>query len=197
MGYSSIFWLPVAAVLTALGLFLTYRYGRARGNRAMLRGAAWSLLPIAAYLTGSIEMFWKIGTAIGNFASGFVFSPVKWAGIAVAGAAAALFFATSGRERRKAARLRAAQRAEQKKAAAATAPSGAVEPGKQPTSALSTVSIPRAGLRREEEAASTPVPAKTAKTAQTVPAKRSGKHAGGPVDDDMRDIEDILRKRGI
>jgi hypothetical protein len=184
MGYSSIFWLPVAAVLTALGLFLTYRYGRARGNRAMLRGAAWSLLPIAAYLTGSIEMFWKIGTAIGNFASAFVFSPVKWAGIAVAGAAAALFFATSGRERRKAARLRAAQRAGQKKEAAA-APAGAVEPGKQPTSALSTVSIPAAG---------TPVPAKTA---QTVPAKRSGKHASGPVDDDLKDIEDILRKRGI
>lgn len=193
MSYSSIFWLPVAAVLTALGLFLTYRYGRARGNRAMLRGAAWSLLPIAAYLTGSIEMFWKIGTAIGNFASGFVFSPVKWAGIAVAGAAAALFFATSGRERRKAARLRAAQRAGQKKAAAAAAPAGAVEPGKQPTSALPTVSIP-AGLRQQEKTDSTPVPAKTA---QTVPAKRSGKHAGGPVDDDMKDIEDILRKRGI
>ena len=29
MSYNSIFWLPVAAVLTALGLFLTYRYGRA------------------------------------------------------------------------------------------------------------------------------------------------------------------------
>lgn len=193
MGYSSIFWLPVAAVLTALGLFLTYRYGRARGKRAMLRGAAWSLLPIAAYLTGSIEMFWKIGTAIGNFASGFVFSPVKWAGIAVAGAAAALFFATSGRERRKAARLRAAQRAEQKKASAAGAPAGAVEPGKQPTSALPTVAIPPAGLRQEEPA-SRPVPAKSA---QPAPAKRSGKHAGGPVDDDMKDIEDILRKRGI
>jgi hypothetical protein len=191
MSYNSIFWLPVAAVLTALGLFLTYRYGRARGNRAMLRGAAWSLLPIAAYLTGSIEMFWKIGTAIGNFASGFAFSPVKWAGIAVTGAAAALFFGTSGRERRKAARLRAAQRAGQKKAAAAAAPAGAVEPGKQPTSALPAISIPAAG---------TPVPAKAAqaaKTVQTAPAKRSGKHAGAPLDDDMRDVEDILRNRGI
>jgi hypothetical protein len=81
MSYSSIFWLPLCAALTALGLVVTYAMGRRRGYRAMLRGAAWSLIPLAAYLTGSIKMFWQIGDAIGNFASAFVFSPVKWAGI--------------------------------------------------------------------------------------------------------------------
>jgi hypothetical protein len=183
MGYSSIFWLPVCAVLTGIGLVASYYVGQRRGYRAMARGAAWSLIPIAAYLTGSIKMFWQIGDAIGNFATAFVFSPAKWAGIAVAAGAAALFVSTSGRQRRKAARLKAAERAGQKKAAAATAPGAAIEPAKQPTSAL-----PTAG----GTAATAAVPAKTL---QSTPAKRAGKKP--PVDDDMKDIEDILRKRGI
>jgi hypothetical protein len=41
-----------------------------RGFGSGLRGAAWSLLPIAAYLTGSIEMCWKMGVAVGDFAKG-------------------------------------------------------------------------------------------------------------------------------
>ena len=51
----------------------------------------WSLLPLAAYLTGSTEMFWKMGVAVGDFAKGFVFSPKVWAGIALAGLAVVLF----------------------------------------------------------------------------------------------------------
>jgi hypothetical protein len=182
MGYSSIFWLPICAVLTGFGLVLTYYVGRRRGNRAMLRGAAWSLLPIAAYLTGSIEMFWKIGDAIGNFATGFAFSPVKWAGIAVAGAAAVLFTATGGRKRRKAARLKAAGRAGQKPAATGS------QPGLAPSAAV------RASSAADGTAA---LPAaRSAEPAKTAPAQRQGKSAA-PVDDDMHDIEEILRKRGI
>jgi hypothetical protein len=185
MGYSSIFWLPICAVLTGFGLVLTYYVGRRRGNRAMLRGAAWSLLPIAAYLTGSIEMFWKIGDAIGDFATGFVFSPVKWAGIAVAGAAAVLFTATGGRKRRKAAKLKAASRAEQKSAATGS------QPGLAPPTAVHAASAADAA----NVTAALPA-ARSAEPAKTAPAKRQGK-SGGPVDDDMRDIEEILRKRGI
>jgi hypothetical protein len=184
MGYSSIFWLPICAVLTGFGLVLTYYVGRRRGNRAMLRGAAWSLLPIAAYLTGSIEMFWKIGDAIGNFATGFVFSPVKWAGIAVAGAAALLFTTTGGRKRRKAAKLKAAERAERKSATTGS------QPGLAPPTAVRASSADGA-----HATAALPVP-RSAEPAKTAPAKRQGK-SGAPVDDDMRDIEEILRKRGI
>ncbi len=54
-------------------------------------GTGWSLLPIAAYLAGAIEMLWKVGAAIGQFGTGFVFSPMKWAGIGVTGLAIALF----------------------------------------------------------------------------------------------------------
>ncbi len=182
MGYDSIFWLPVCAVLTALGLVLTYTYGRPRGFQAMLRGAAWSLIPIAAYLTGSIKMLWKIGDAIGNFASGFVFSPVKWAGVAVTALCVVLFMTTSGRERRKAARgragARAAEKADKKAARSAT---GAAPAG-----------LPAAGGTTSLPAVREPQPVKN----QAPPAKGSRKGAAPP-DDDMKDIEDILRNRGL
>lgn len=163
MGYNSIAWLPLCAGLTVLGLVLSYLVGRRRGHRSMLRGAAWSLLPLAAYLTGSVEMFWKIGAAIGHYADGFVFSPVKWAGIAVAGISALLFAATRGRERRKAVRDRAgSQRGRER----VTAPEGA-----------------RAGM--------SPAEGKT-KPLGTAPGTKEPAD-----DDDMREIEEILRKRGI
>jgi hypothetical protein len=185
MGYSSIFWLPICAVITGFGLVASYYYGRRRGNRAMARGAAWSLIPIAAYLTGSIEMFWKIGDAIGKFATGFVFSPVKWAGIAVAGVTAVLFLTTGGRERRKAARLKAAGRAEQKKASAGAGPHQDLAPTKAIAATSSAAATSPATL-----------PVRKPEPAKTPSAKRQGKSAA-PVDDEMRDIEEILRKRGI
>jgi hypothetical protein len=185
MSYSSVFWLPLCAALTALGLVITYAVGRKRGTRAMLRGVAWSLIPIALYLTGSIKMFWQIGDAIGNFASSFVFSPVKWAGIAVAGLIAVLFLATTGRERRKAARARAASRAAEKSgkqaAGSGSAPAGLGAAG---GAAGAAVAIPTA---RQPEPAKNRAPA----------AKGSRKGAPPPLDDDMKDIEDILRKRGL
>src|ERR1700745_2346392 len=104
MSYNSIAWLPATAGVTGVGVILSSYAYRRRGLRSALRWAAVSLLPIAAYLTGSIEMFWKIGPARRGFATAFVFSPVKWAGIAVAGLAVVLFLAGGGRERRKAAR---------------------------------------------------------------------------------------------
>src|ERR1700679_1193604 len=104
MSYSSIAWLPLAAGLTVLGLVLSYAVWRRSGVRPALRVVAVSLLPIAAYLTGAIEMFWKIGVAIGQFGTGFAFSTTKWIGIGVTGLAIALFLAAGGRARRKASR---------------------------------------------------------------------------------------------
>jgi hypothetical protein len=89
--YNQIAWLPLCAGLTGLGLVASWLVFRRRGLRAGLRGVAWSLLPLAAYLTGAIEMIWKMGAAIGDFATSFVFSPEKWAGVAVAGLALVAF----------------------------------------------------------------------------------------------------------
>jgi hypothetical protein len=210
MDYNSFVWLPICAGLTALGLVLSYVVGRRRGYLSMLRGAAWSLLPLAAYLTGSVEMFWKIGVAIGHYADGFVFSPVKWAGIGVAGVSALLFFSTGGRSRRKAVRAaRKAARRDRKNAADGTGATAAV--GAAGTTALDTLALgsldPATGQARTAQAKT--VPAKTTAASTAAQAKQAaeakpgkpakpGKGSGkAPVDDDMKDIEEILRKRGI
>jgi hypothetical protein len=98
--YDKIAWLPLCGGLTGLGLVLSYFAYRRRGLGSGLRWAAWSLLPIAAYLTGSIEMFWQMGVAIGDFAKGFAFSPKVWSGIALAGLAVVLFVVSGPLRRR-------------------------------------------------------------------------------------------------
>src|ERR1700753_4447030 len=99
--YNSIAWLPLCAGLTGIGLVISYFTMRRRGLSSGLRGAAWSLLPLAAYLTGSIEMFWKIGTAIGNFAAHLVLSPEVWSGVGVAALAGVLFVVSGPMKRRR------------------------------------------------------------------------------------------------
>jgi hypothetical protein len=170
--YDKIAWLPLCGGLTGLGLVLSYLVMRRRGLGAGLRGAAWSLLPIAAYLTGSIEMFWKMGVAIGDFAKGFAFSPRVWSGIAVAGLAVVLFV-VSGPLRRRSVKPGKAQQAVGPDGEAAKRP--AVSSGGQ----LAT--------RPAAVAAAAPVKA------------RRGKNSGSrhDDDDDLGDVEDILRRHGI
>ena len=183
MSYGDVAWLPLTLGLTVLGLVLSYFAYRRRGLRPAMMGTAWSLLPIAAYLTGATEMLWKIGAAIGQFGSGFVFSPMKWAGIGVTGLAIALFFAAGGRVRRRASReARRAARGDRKGEAGGSSAPPAL--GKAKT-APGTQILPTERQR---------VPANRAPAATS--AKGSRKSAL-PDDDDMKDIEDILRKRGL
>ncbi len=185
MTYNGIEWLPLTVGLTVLGLILSYLAYKRRGPRAGMMGAAWSLLPVAAYMTGATEMLWKVGAAIGQFGTGFVFSPLKWAGIGVTGLAVALFLAAGGRVRRKAAReahraARGGRKADEAKGSAAPSALAGPRAGTPGTRILPT--------RREQVPAERPASAAPAKT----PRK-----AAAPDDDDMQDIEDILRKRGI
>jgi hypothetical protein len=187
MSYSSIAWLPLAAGLTVLGLILSYAVWRRSGTRPALRVVAVSLLPVAAYLTGAIEMFWKIGVAIGQFGTGFAFSTTKWVGIGVTGLAIALFLAAGGRQARKAAK-------ERRKAARAGQDDGAgvaAADGRRDALAGAAAPAPGQGLRTANR---TPVPATRKAEA---PAKASRRAAQDDGDDDLKDIEDILRKRGI
>ena len=190
MSYSSIAWLPLAAGLTVLGLLLSYVILRRSGVRPALRVVAVSLLPIAAYLTGAIEMFWKIAVAIGQFGTGFAFSTTKWVGIGVTGLAIALFLAAGGREARRAARdKRKAARGRQDGDAEVSAADG-----RRGALAGSSTAATREAETRGVPATRASVPA-TRKT--EAPAKASRKAAQPADDDDLKDIEDILRKRGI
>jgi predicted RND superfamily exporter protein len=104
MTYSQIEWLPITAGLAILGLIVSFFLWRRRGAAAGLRGVAWSLLPLAAYLIGAIQLLWRFGTAIANFAASFVFSQRVWAGFIVLGVAIVLFVVSGslrGRARRK------------------------------------------------------------------------------------------------
>lgn len=182
MDYNSIAWLPLAAGLTILGLILTYFTYKRRGLRPAMMGTAWSLLPIAAYMTGAIEMLWKIGAAIGDFGTGFVFSPMKWAGVGVTGLAIALFLAAGGRARRKASRE--ARRVARDRRAEAEGSSSQAAIGKPSASAPGTEVLP---TRRDQ------VPVERS----TAAARSKSSRKAAAADDDMKDIEDILRKRGI
>jgi hypothetical protein len=99
MSYNEVYWLPLCGGLTLLGLIASWVVWRRRGAAAGLRWVAISLLPMAAYLTKAVRMLWQIGTAIGNFATAFIFSPQVWAGVALAGLAGVLFV-VSGTMRR-------------------------------------------------------------------------------------------------
>jgi len=172
--YDQIVSLPLCAGLTGLGLVLSYLVMRRRGLGSGLRGAAWSLLPLAAYLTGSVKMFWKIGVAIADFAKGFVFSAEVWSGVAVAGLAV-LLFVVSGPLRRRGKRGQ-----DQQAVGAARAKSGQATAGRE----IAPRTAPVATTAPAQSPAQSPVKA------------RKGKNAPGD-DDDLGDVEDILRRHGI
>ena len=152
--FDSATWSAVGLALTAVGLVLSVAAWRRRGAASGLRGVAWSLLPLAAAMTGLLRVVWEVADSVSSWAARLVFSPTVWAGIVVGGVSATLFV-VSGFLRR-----RAPQRPSRKerKAAEATGSSPAVT-------------------------AKGPAPASTG----SAPAQ----------DDDMADIEAILRKHGI
>lgn len=78
-------WAALTAALTALGAAWTWYAFRHRGVASGLRGAGLTMLPPAAWLTGTMEMFTRIGGAVTAWATGLVLSPLVWAGIVLAG----------------------------------------------------------------------------------------------------------------
>jgi hypothetical protein len=94
--WNSIAWFPLCAGLTGVGLVLSWFTWRRRGLRRGIRAVAWSLLPMALYLTGSILLVGRIGSAVVQFATSFVFSPKTWAGVILLCLSAAIFLTSGG-----------------------------------------------------------------------------------------------------
>ncbi|MEU7987181.1 cellulose synthase [Streptosporangium canum] len=174
MSFDQIAWLPLCAGVTGVGLVLSFLLMRRRGVVAGLRGVAWSLLPLAAFLTGALPTLWQIGTAIVGFFAGVVFNPTVWAGVAVTGLSLVLFLVTGVLRGR-----RTAASADPRTPAAGTpaAPGGPMTAGGPVTAG---------------GGATQPLPQRKAAPAQKpAPARKPA------ADDDFSDIEDILKRRGI
>lgn len=148
-------WQALTVALTLVGLAATGYFWRSRGPVAGLRALSFTLLPAAAYLTGTLRLIWEIGDAVVSWAVRFAFSPTVWLGIVLAGLAATLFVVTSLLRRR----------------GAGTGRSEAAPHGRRG------------------------VPADPARP--SLPGASGRPPAASPADDDMADIEAILRKHGI
>ena len=146
-------WTALTAVLTALGAAWTWYAFRNRGVASGLRGAGLTLLPPAAFLTGTLEMFTEIGTSVADWATSLVLSPVVWAGIILAGLSVVLLGTSAALRRR-----------DQGDAPAAA------EGGRET----------RASRRRG-----------------ALPAGEDKKKGEPILDDDLADVEEILKRRGI
>ena len=143
-------WAALTLSLTVAGGIWTWFAFRNRGLASGMRALGFTLLPLAAYLTKTLQMFTGIAGEIGDWASHLVFSPVVWMGVVLAGVSVVLI-GVSGR-------LRSRE----------VGPAGGAEKKK----AQKNKALPSAGP--------------------------GGK--GRPAlaqDDDMAEIEALLRKRGI
>ena len=150
--YDATTWQAIGITLTVVGVVLSFLAYRSRGAAAGLRGLAWSLIPLAAAMTGLLRVVFEAGEAVSSWAVRLVFSPVVWTGVVVAGVSAALFVVSGFLRRRGGARPTRAERKAQRQQKSVTSTGAA-------------------------------------------PATRAGTPA--TQDDDMDDIEAILKKHGI
>lgn len=143
-------WAALAATLTLLGLVWTYVSYRRRGLTAATRALGFTMLPVAAWLTGTLEMFTEIGGSVADWATGLVFNPITWAGIGTGGLGIVLIVISGYLRDRQLARAQGAVGAD-------------------------------------------PTPKRQLPTASSTRESRSGP----VVDDELADIEAILKRRGI
>ncbi len=147
-------WAALALTLTLIGGLLTVRAWRRRGPAAGIRGLAWTLVPVAAWLTGMLRLATDVLDSVVTWATRLVFSPVVWSGVVVAGVSAALFV-VSGLLRARGLGVREGRE------------------GREGTRAV-----------RRDKRAEVAAPARRDRPAMDT-------------DDDMADIEAILKKHGI
>jgi hypothetical protein len=76
-------WGALALALTALGGIYTWWALRHRGFTAAVRAAGITLLPLAAWMTGLLQVFGTVTNAFLHFFTRLVFSPLVWLGVIV------------------------------------------------------------------------------------------------------------------
>jgi len=142
-------------IVTIVGLILSFIAWRKKGFRSGIRGIAWSLLPLAMYLTSAVGLVGRIGSAIVQFGIHFVFSPKAWLGVMLVGVSVLFFLISGGIPLFQAGRKKERRKKERQ----------------------------RAELEKRSTAASVPA--------------AQGKGSAGADGDDLSDVEEILRRRGI
>ena len=147
-------WAALTAALTAAGAIWTWIAFRRRGAANGLRALGFTLLPAAAWLTGTLEMVVEIAGSVTDWATGLVFNVLTWSGVGLAGLAMVLFVVSGFIRDRQLARGQSA-------------------------GGTGAVADPRTSGRRE------------------LPATSDRTKGGSPIDDEMADIEALLKKRGI
>ena len=145
-------WAALTAALTVAGGIWTWIAFRRRGAVNGLRALGFTLLPAAAWLTGTLEVVVEIAGSVTDWATGLVFDVFTWAGVGLAGLAVVLFVVSGFLRDRQLGRAQAGGSA----------------------------------------------PSRDRKAPDALPrASSSGAAGRSPVDDDLADIEALLRKRGI
>ena len=134
-------WQALGLVLTLLGLVVSGLVWRSRGAGHGLRAVAWSLVPLAAGLTGVLRLAWEVLDSVLRWAVGLVLSPIVWLGLAVAVLALVLHVAGGVLARR-------SRKAGGTRAEVASQPRGAVQ-GAPPAAA--GVPTPAAGKQSRKE----------------------------------------------
>ena len=76
-------WGALALSLSVVGGIYTWWALRHRGVVAAVRGAGLTLLPIAAWLTGLLQVVGEIGDSLSNWLARLVFSPSTWLGMII------------------------------------------------------------------------------------------------------------------
>jgi hypothetical protein len=95
MTYDSAAWGALAFALSILlGVVAFFRW-RSQGLVVALRWAGWTILPVAAWLTGVLELAFEVGQSVGDWAVDLVFKPSVWLGIVLAGVAGVLLGASA------------------------------------------------------------------------------------------------------
>ena len=145
MSFSQIPWFFLCGGLTAAGLIGSWFALRRRGPRAAARWVAWSLLPIALYLVGILQVLWRFGVAIGDFFGALAFSPKVWSGLILAGIALVLFVVTGGLRGRSRRRREKAERDTKDTKALSAAPPAAASAAGTPSRQAAPVPAKRKG----------------------------------------------------